>query len=224
MIGPVMVNERILVFSRTTGYRHDSIPTGVATLRDIGVEHRFDVDATEESAAFATGNLERYSAVVFLSTSGEVFNDEQLQALAAYVRGGGGYVGVHAAATTEYGWGFYGELVGARFRRHPPTQEAVLDVEDRGHPATRHLADTWTWKDEWYDFRTDPRRLVHVLLSVDESTYDGGEMGPGHPIAWCHEVGAGRCFYTALGHRDDVLESDWYGAHLLAGIKWALGN
>jgi len=218
-----MVGKRVLVFSRTTGYRHESIPTGVAALRELGVEHRLDVDATEDATAFAAGNLERYSAVVFLSTSGEVFNDDQRRALAAYVRGGGGYVGVHGAATTEYGWGFYGDLVGARFRRHPPAQVAVLDVEDRAHQATRHLADTWTWKDEYYDFQPDPRRRVHVLLSVDESTYDGGEMGPGHPIAWCHEVGAGRCFYTALGHADQAFSAPEFRDHLHGGIQYALG-
>lgn len=209
----------LLVFSKTTGYRHESIPAGVAAFREIGAELGMAVDATEDAAAFGPGNLARYGALVFLSTSGDVFDDEQRHALESYVRDGGGYVGIHAASTTEYNWPFYGALAGARFDSHPPVQQATMVVEDRSHPATAHLESRWVHTDEWYDFHHDPRPRVRVLLSVDESTYEGGKLGAGHPIAWCHEVGAGRCFYTALGHLTEAYSDPIFRAHLAGGLQ-----
>lgn len=214
---------RILVFTKTTGYRHESIPAGVAALRDTAGEAGIEVDATEDAGAFTEANLARYGAVVFLSTSGEVFDDAQRAALESYVRGGGGYVGIHAASTTEYGWPFYGDLVAARFTSHPPVQDGLLVVEDRDHPATAHLGSTWAWTDEWYEFSGDPRPYVRVLLSVDEASYEGGAMGEGHPIAWCHQVGAGQCFYTALGHPVEAYDVPEFRAHLIGGVRFVLG-
>ncbi|MUL40534.1 ThuA domain-containing protein [Streptomonospora sp. PA3] len=211
--------ERVLVFSRTTGYRHDSIPAGVAALRELGREHGFAVDAAEDPAACR--ELDGYRAVVFLSPSGEVLDDAGRGALADYVGSGGGFCGVHAASTAEPRWPFYAELVGARFTRHPEVQRARMRVEDRDHPATAHLGASWTRTDEWYDFDRDPRPGSRVLLSVDEETYEGGGMGPGHPVAWCRDVGAGRAFYTALGHPASAYADPEFRAHLLGGIRYA---
>lgn len=207
------------MFSKTTDYRHDSIPAGVAAVRDIGAGLGVGVDATEDAGAFTPQNLSRYGAAVFLSTSGHVFDDDQRNALESYVRSGGGFVGIHAASTTEYDWPFYGRLVGARFDSHPPAQRAAIVVEDPSHPATAHLGQQWVHTDEWYDFRDDPRPRVRVLLSVDETTYSGGRMGDGHPIAWCHEVGVGKCFYTALGHPAEAYDDPTFRAHLAGGIR-----
>lgn len=212
----------LLVFSRTTGYRHDSIPAGVTALHDIGAQLGLDVDGTEDPAAFTPADLARYAAVAFLSTSGDVFDDDQRAALEAYVRDGGGFAGIHAASTTEYGWPFFGELVGARFESHPAVQRATVIVEDGSHPATAHLDGRWTLTDEWYEFRDDPRPRVNVLLSVDESTYEGGAMGAGHPIAWHHRVAAGRCFYTALGHPVEAYSDPTFRAHLAGGVRAVL--
>ncbi|MFD4564444.1 ThuA domain-containing protein [Streptomyces sp. NPDC058467] len=210
---------RVLVHTRTTGYRHDSIPDAVAAVRTLG---DFEVDATEDPAALEAG-LEAYAAVVFLSTSGEVLTARGRERLAAYVEGGGGFVGVHAAACTEYDWPYYGELLGARFDRHPEYQPGSAVVEDRGHPATRHLPPVWEFTDEWYDFRSSPRGSVRVLVSADESSYQGGGMGEDHPLVWCREQGAGRVFYTALGHASQAYEDLDFRAHLLGGITWAAG-
>ncbi|MEU8978157.1 ThuA domain-containing protein [Streptomyces sp. NPDC048309] len=210
---------RVLVHTRTTGYRHDSIPDAVAAVRTLG---DFEVDATEDPAALEAG-LEAYAAVVFLSTSGEVLTARGRERLAAYVEGGGGFVGVHAAACTEYDWPYYGELLGARFDRHPEYQPGSAVVEDRGHPATRHLPPVWEFTDEWYDFRASPRGSVRVLVSADESSYQGGGMGEDHPLVWCREQGAGRVFYTALGHASQAYEDPDFRAHLLGGITWAAG-
>ncbi|GAB3458693.1 ThuA domain-containing protein [Streptomonospora sediminis] len=213
--------ERVLVFTRTTGYRHDSIPAGVAALRELGAENGFAVEATEDPAEFRGDRLAGYRAVVFLSPSGAVLDDTGRDALAEHIRAGGGFCGVHAASTAEREWPFYTELVGARFTRHPEVQPAEVRVEDGGHPATAHLGGTWTLTDEWYDFDRDPRGGVQVLLSVDEDTYEGGGMGNGHPIAWCRGVGAGRAFYTALGHPSAAYSDTDFRAHLLGGIRYA---
>ncbi|MER7487829.1 ThuA domain-containing protein [Streptomyces sp. NPDC126497] len=211
----------LLVYTRTTDYRHASIPAGVAALRALG---GFAVDATEDPAALE-GRLDRYAAVVFLSTSGEVLTPAGRERLAAYVEAGGGFVGVHAAACTEYDWPYYGELLGARFDRHPAFQPGRAVVEDHGHPATRHLPAVWEFTDEWYDFRTDPRTAgVRVLLSADESSYEGGGMGDGHPLAWCRRQGAGRVFYTALGHAAEAYADPAFRAHLRGGVAWAAGT
>ncbi|MDN3247098.1 ThuA domain-containing protein [Streptomyces sp. ZSW22] len=208
---------RLLVYTRTTDYRHDSIPAGIAALRALG---DFTVDATEDPAALERP-LTPYAAVVFLSTSGEVLTPAGRERLAAHVEGGGGFVGVHAAACTEYDWPFYGELLGARFDRHPAYQPGRVVVEDRDHPATRDLPPVWDFTDEWYDFRTSPRGTVRVLARADESSYEGGGMGEDHPLVWCREQGAGRVFYTALGHATEAYADPDFLAHLRGGVQWA---
>ncbi|WP_329333312.1 ThuA domain-containing protein [Streptomyces sp. NBC_00663] len=210
---------RLLLYTRTTDYRHDSIPAGIAAVRALG---DFAVDATEDPAALETP-LDGYAAVVFLSTSGEVLTAPGRARLAAYLESGGGFVGIHAAACTEYDWPYYGEMLGARFDRHPAHQPGKVLIEDRTHPATRQLPAVWEFTDEWYDFRTNPRDAVRVLASADESSYDGGGMGADHPLVWCREQGAGRVFYTALGHAPEAYEDPDFRAHLLGGITWAAG-
>ena len=215
----VHADTRVLVFTRTAGYRHISIEVGVAALTDLVA-----AEATEDAGVFTPENLARYRVVVFLNTSGPVLDDDQRQALAAYVRGGGGFVGVHCAAATEEDWPAYGELVGARFDHHPEVQPAVLHVADPDHPATAHLPSRWEHVDEWYNFRTNPRPHVRVLLTVDESTYQGGRMGADHPIAWCRPYGQGRSFYTALGHTVEAYADPAVRAHLAGGLRWAAGQ
>jgi type 1 glutamine amidotransferase len=212
---------RVLVFSRTAGFRHESIPAGIRAIRELGAAHGFGVDATEDPGRFTVERLRRYRAVVFLNTTGNVLNAAQQSAFESYVRGGGGFVGVHSASDTEYDWPFYGELVGAYFSKHPAVQPATIRVEDRAHPATAHLGATWERVDEWYNFRTNPRPAVHVLATLDESTYTGGTMGADHPIAWCHEYAGGRAFYTAGGHTVEAYGDPAFREHLLGGIRWA---
>ncbi|MET9814904.1 ThuA domain-containing protein [Streptomyces sp. NPDC006355] len=208
---------RLLVYTRTTGYRHESIPAGVAALRTLG---DFDVHATEDLAALEQ-SLGGYAAVVFLSTSGEVLTPAGRERLAAYVESGGGFVGVHAAACTEYDWPYYGELLGTWFARHPLHQPGKAVVEDHDHPATGHLPAVWDFTDEWYDFRTNPRGRVRVLATADESSYEGGGMGADHPLVWCRDHGEGRVFYTALGHAPEAYADPAFRAHLLGGVLWA---
>jgi len=214
----------LLVFTRTTGYRHASIPTAVAAVRAIGRRDNFTVVATEDPRAFADAPLRRFRAVAFLLTTGTVLDASQRAALERFVHRGGGWLGVHSASDTEYAWPFYGRLVGAYFRRHPAIQPAVVDVVDRSNPATASLPVVWRRVDEWYDVRRNQRGRVHVLATVDERSYRGGGMGRDHPIVWCHEDLGGRAFYTAMGHTIAAYHEPLFLAHLRGALDYVLGR
>ncbi|MFD4479245.1 ThuA domain-containing protein [Streptomyces sp. NPDC058471] len=215
--------ERVLVFSKTADFRHDSIPEGIAAIKELGAANGFTVDATEDAKAFTAKNLARYDAVIWLSTTGDVLDGKQQAAFEGYIKKGGGYVGVHAAADTEYDWPFYGGLAGAYFQSHPAIQPAKVRVEDHGHPSTAHLPGIWDRTDEWYNYRSNPRDRAHVLASLDESSYTGGSMSGDHPIAWCQDYQGGRSFYTGSGHTKESFADPAYRTHLLGGIRWATG-
>ncbi|PWU46427.1 glycosyl hydrolase [Micromonospora sp. S4605] len=214
----------VLVFSKTAGFRHDSIAVGTQAIRDLGAANSFTVTATEDAAAFTTGNLAQYEAVVFLNTTGDVLNASQQSAFESYIGSGGGYVGVHAAADTEYGWSFYGNLVGAYFASHPAIQQANVKTENRAHAATAHLPQTWTRTDEWYNYQTNARSTARVLATLDESSYSGGSMGADHPHSWCKTYNGGRAFYTGGGHTQASYAEPAFRAHLLGGIRYAAGR
>jgi type 1 glutamine amidotransferase len=222
-LAPAPANSRVLVFSRTAGFRHASIPDGVAAVKALGAAHGFAVEATEDATAFTDQSLGRFGAVVFMSTTGDVLDSAQQAAFQRYIRAGHGYVGVHSATDTEYDWPWYGQLVGAYFKRHPAPQQAKLDVVDRTHLSTKCLPATWTRFDEWYDFRAAPVADAKVLIKIDEKSYSGGQMGD-HPMAWWHDFDGGRAFYTELGHTSESFKEQAYLDHLAGGILWAVGR
>jgi type 1 glutamine amidotransferase len=214
---------RVLVFSKTAGFRHASIPDGVAAIRHLGVDNGFAVDASEDAGVFTAANLRRYRAVVWLSTTGTVLDGAQRAAFRGYIEGGGGYVGVHAAADTEHDWPWYGGLVGAYFASHPAVQPATVRFVDRGDPLTARAPAAWRHVDEWYNYATNPRPAVTVLAVVDESSYSGGTMGADHPITWCHRYDGGRAWYTGMGHTAESYLDATYIRMLLGGIESAAG-
>lgn len=217
------VKPRILVFSKTAGFRHESIANGKAAIIKLGKEQGFLVDTTENDSYFNEDSLKKYKAVVFLSTTGNILNAPQQIAFERYIQAGGGFTGVHAAADTEYDWAWYGKLVGGYFLSHPKTQEAVVNVTDRINAASSHLPEKWKRIDEWYNYKTlNPD--VKVLASMDESSYEGGKNGTNHPIAWYHQFDGGRAFYTGMGHTPESFADPLYLKHLLGGIKYAIGN
>jgi len=218
---------KLLVFSKTAGFRHASIPAAKMALEKLAAEHNVAADFTEDATAFTDANLAQYSAVVFLLTTGDVLDDSQQLAFERYIRAGGGYVGVHSASDTEYDWAWYGGLVGAYFDRvhgHSKVVQATLYVVDRTHPSTVKLPYRWVRTDEWYNFASNPRGSVHVLITIDEKTYKGGVMGADHPLAWYHEYDGGRAWYTALGHTSESYSEPLFLAHLWGGIVYAIGS
>lgn len=212
---------QVMVFSKTTGFRHDSIADGLAAIRQLGQQNGFDVDATEDAAAFNDANLRRYQTIIFLSTTGEVLDNNQQAAFERFIRQGGGFVGIHSASDTEYDWAWYGGLVGAYFQSHPAIQRARIKIEDTAHPSTSSLPGVWERSDEWYNFRFNPRGRVKVLATLDETSYQGGAMGADHPVAWCQLYDGGRAWYTAGGHTRESYNEPLFRQHLLGGIQFA---
>ncbi len=261
---------RILLFTKTAGFFHPSIPTAIEAIEELGEKNGFAVDATTDAAAFTPNNLAQYSALVFVSTTGNVLPEaSQRAALEGYIRAGGGFLGVHAASdmggAVRDGWPFYRQLVGAAFLGHTRThvwaaapvpgtvyegpledapadaesfgatvryrswEPALVNVEDVRSPAMRGWGHTVIRVDEWYGFRENPRDRVHVLASLDESTYDPfqGDMGPGaadHPIAWCQVYEGGRSVYTGMGHPAAAWSDSTFLRHILGGIRMAAGE
>ncbi|RKD12783.1 Crp/Fnr family transcriptional regulator [Pelobium manganitolerans] len=211
---------RILVFSKTEKFRHQSIAIGNVAIQEMGKANDFLVDTTTSAGQFTYNNLKRYAAVVFLSTTGDVLNPVQEKEFKKYINKGGGFVGVHAATDTEYDWEWYGDLVGAYFGGHPAGQVATLNVVDQSHISTMHLPKEWIRKDEWYNWKFI-RKDLNVLITIDENTYKGGTNGDFHPMAWYHEFDGGRSFYTELGHTDASYKDPLFLNHLLGGIKYA---
>ncbi len=215
---------RLLVFTKTEGYRHQSIETGVETLRELGAENDFSIVHTEDASKFTDDYLDDFSAIVFLSTTLDVLDPAQQSAMERYIQAGGGFVGIHAAADTEYEWAWYGKLVGGYFQSHPPgTPTATIKLVDGSHISTDMLPESWERTDEWYNYKQF-NEDVNVLLELDESTYEGGNMGDFHPIAWYHEYDGGRAWYTGLGHTEETFAEPLFREHLLGGIQFAVGD
>ena len=217
---------RVLVFSKTTGFRHSSIEPGKIALIKLGQENGLSVDTTENAAYFNEDSLKNYSAVVFLNATDntdDILNNYQQNAFERYIQAGGGFVGIHAASDAGYQWGWYERLVGANFESHPSQQEATLNIIDKNHPSTKHLPDQWKRKDEWYNFKK-LNKEVKVLLTIDEKSYEGGKNGDFHPMAWYHDYDGGRAFYTELGHSEESYSEENFLKHILGGIQYAIGD
>jgi type 1 glutamine amidotransferase len=214
---------KVLIFSKTAGYHHASIPAGIEAIKKIGAANKFDTDTTTDASKFNDKGLRQYKLIVFLSTTGNLFDTMQKQALQRYVRSGGGIVGMHAATDAEYNWPWFGKLMGGYFLSHPQQQTAKLDVVDNNHPATKDLPKAWTRFDEWYNFK-DLNNDVHVLLTIDETSYTGGKNGNHHPVSWWQDMEGGRMFYTALGHTDSSYIEPLFIKHLTGGIMFVMNR
>lgn len=222
----------VLVFSKTGGWHHESIPAGVEAIRDLGKLHDFTVFWTEDpNRVFNDKELSKYQAVVFLLTTGDILNNEQKAVFERYIKAGGGYVGVHSASDTEFNWAWYTRLVGHMFYVHPAVQTAVLKVEERNFPGMERFAPRTLFTEEWYELTPAKSDKLKYLLTVDESTYkvatnwpgkqDAKGMGKFHPISWYQNYDGGRSFYTALGHLPATYTDPIFRHHLYGGIYWA---
>ena len=218
-------NAKVLVFSKTMGFKHTAIPDGIAAIQKLGAENNFEVDTTKNAAIFEEDSLQQYSAIIFMSTTGNILDHKQEAGFERYIQAGGGFVGIHAATDTEYDWNWYGKLVGAYFHSHPSgTPEADFIIKDRTFAATSFFTDTvWHRTDEMYNFKKiNPD--INVLITIDETTYEGGINGDYHPMSWYHEYDGGRAFYTALGHTSETYGEENFLKHLLGGIQYAIGD
>ena len=212
----------MLVFTKTAGYRHDSIPAAVAALRAIAARRGVEVEHSEDAGIFGREKLSAFKAVAFVNTTGNILDDEQRRAFEAFIAGGGGYLGVHSAADTEYDWPWYGRLVGAWFKSHPPGLQTGTVRFLR--PLGGNWPVEWRVTDEFYNFRSRPGDAAAVVAALDESTYDGGEMGADHPLAWCQRIDGGRSWYTGLGHTAELFADATFLAHLEKGLLYAMSR
>jgi type 1 glutamine amidotransferase len=221
--GTFAKEKKVLIFSKTNGYRHESIPEGINAIKKMGLENHFSVTTTEDSLDINVKNLNQYQAIIFLNTTGDLLGQKQKEALQNFIHKGRGFVGVHAATDCEYKLPWYIKMVGASFISHPSPQTAKLEVINNKHLSTKHLPTIWERKDEWYNF-TDINPEVNVLIKIDEHSYTGGKNNNNHPIAWYHNYEGGRVFYTALGHTTESYSEPVFLQHLLGGIIYAMGT
>ncbi|WP_341226481.1 ThuA domain-containing protein [uncultured Arcticibacterium sp.] len=222
---------KALLFTKTAGFHHESIHEGVAAVRGLGQRHSFQVDWQENSSVFTEDRLKNYDVVIFLNTTGDVLNDKEQAAFEKYIQNGGGYVGVHAAADTEYEWEWYTKMVGMMFKIHPAQQTAYIHVENSNFPGMERFPKKLLWTDEWYEYQKPVlTKDLNYLVSVDEKSYEpyakwgdneGKGMGDFHPISWYHNYDGGRAFYTGLGHIGAIYSDQTYLDHLYGGIYWA---
>ncbi len=212
----------VLVITETKGFVHRSaIRAGKELITDIGIKNDFNVYHSKYSEVLTKENLVNFNTIIFLNTTSDILNAVEQKVMEDFIRSGKGFVGIHSAADTEYKWSWYGKLVGAYFKNHPPgTSTASIQTVNKNHLSTKHLEDTWEIRDEWYNFY-DMNPDVNVLLNLDESTYFGGRHGKNHPITWFHEYDGGRAFYTGLGHLAKTYSDERFIKLLEGGILYA---
>ncbi len=230
---PTTESMKMAVITKTEGFRHDNIPTAVKLLEDMAIENGWTMVHTEDSLYFSRASLDTLDLVIFLQTTGDIFGDEQKLAIEEFVMNGGGLLTIHSGTVTENSWDWFMDVLGARFTGHPPVQPGKLIIEDRSHPATSFFPDSvWIIEDEWYSFDRNPRSEVHVLISIDESSYgvdnnewfDGVKQRMGdHPLVWYRHTGKGRVFQTALGHPDALYADPLFIQHIKGAILWTAG-
>jgi len=232
---------KVLLITETAGWHHESISNGITAIIELASTHNFEVVRQQNAQKITESGLNNYDAVIFLSTTADIFDDNEQAAFEKYIQSGKGYVGIHAASDTEYQWEWYTKLVGRMFHIHPEQQTAKLEIIDHNFPGLEHFPNTLLWTDEWYDFGEEKVSDLNYLVTVDEDSFnpavtwknrDADEngkmvdrtskgMGDFHPISWYHDFDGGRSFYTALGHIEKVYENPWFLAHLYGGIYYA---
>jgi type 1 glutamine amidotransferase len=220
---------RALLVTKTAGWHHESINEGVAAIKKLADRNFFDVQWHQDAIRINDKYLENFQVLVFLNTTGDIFNDAEQAAIEKFIRAGKGFVGIHAASDTEYGWEWYTKLVGRMFHIHPAIQTAKLKLTSNPFPGLQRFANDRLWTDEWYEFGPEKVNDLTYVLTVDESSYDtkaqwgekkGQNMGM-HPMAWYHNYDGGRSFYTGLGHMPAIYSEQSFLDHIYSGIFWA---
>jgi uncharacterized protein len=221
--GTIKLPINVLVYSKTKAFRHECIEPGGQAIQSYFKQYDISTTITEDSSVFTPVGLKDYDVVMFFQTTGNVLDSTQQVAFENYYKSGKGFVGVHSASDTEYDWPWYGKLVGAYFASHPDVQSHVIEKVDTAHLSCKHLPLRWKRVDECYNFKSLPTN-VNVLLTADETTYQGGQHGDFHPMSWNHNFDGGRSFYTALGHTVESCQDTLFLEHLRQGVIWAAGK
>lgn len=221
---------KALLFTKTAGWHHQSINEGVDAIRELAKKHQFQVDWEEMAQRINDENLEQYDVIIFLSTTGDILNEEQQAAMERFIQSGKGFVGIHAASDTEYNWVWYTQLVGRMFAHHPANQTTRVTVVDHTFPGLERVPESYLWTDEWYAFGEEKIDGLNYLLTIDESMYniqphwDNNKkvgMGDFHPVAWYQEFDGGRSYYNAMGHMPETFSDNMFKEMLYGGIYWA---
>jgi type 1 glutamine amidotransferase len=234
---PALPRPAVLVFSKTNSFIHvEAIPAAEAMFTQIAQTNDWSIYVTENGAIHNADDLARFDTIVWNNVTGNVLTDEQRSALSTYLENGGGWIGIHGAgdASAEADWPWYREhLIGATFIGHPMNpqfQEAAIRIEAPQDPIVAHLPARWSRSDEWYSFDRSPRAQgMQVLGNLDESTYSPVffdkdiRMGDDHPVIWKNCVGAGRIFYSALGHTAESYTEALHVDMLTQAMLWTGG-
>lgn len=222
---------KALVFSdKSDKWHHPNVPVAKEAFEILSKKHFFEMTWVETNETFASQDFSAFDVIVFISASPCGLDEDKRKEFQEYVASGGGIVGVHfsfAFADSEYQWPWWEELVGNVFVCHPPQQSGIMTVEEPEFPACMHLPKKWLWTDEWYTFNSPFPDHLNVILTVDESTYYPREediMGDYHPVAWYHQPGEARLFYTSLGHVTESYRDSVFLQHVYGGILWAVGE
>ncbi len=218
--------DAILIYSGTTGYRHESIPAGIEAVAALAKQRGLSVVASEDPAIFSPASLKRFRAIVLLSCTtdpkkpeSEWLVGDRRTALQQFVQDGGGILAIHAAADSHYFWPWYGKMIGGHFQRHPAgTPSGTVRSVAHGNPLLSGVPPTKTRSDEWYYF-DDYDPTSQLLVVLDPASIGEQDVNP-NPMAWARHVGRGRVFYTAMGHTTESY-SDPYFLRLIAnGLDW----
>jgi uncharacterized protein len=224
--GQILARPLVLVVTATAGFRHESIPTAEFVLGRIAAEKDVELAflRTEDEVRWrlTPSGLDGVRAVFFVNTTGEL-PVTAAEAVVDWVRAGGTFVGVHSASDTWHEVPAYLGMLGGEFVGHPPETNATVIVDDWAHPATRALPSSQVLFEEFYYLAGVDASGRRMLLSLRERPEGAREAGY-YPLAWEKPFGEGRVLYTALGHREDVWLSDWFGAHVAGIVDWAVAQ
>ena len=224
--------KKLLLVTHTAGFRHSSIPLSIEIIERLGQRTgNWTTDKAsnaDEVRQKLTGDyLKNVDVVVFANTTGDLpMTDEAKAAFMQWLRSGRGFVGMHAATDTFYGWEDYGKMIGGYFDGHPWHEEVTLRVEDTKFPGMKPFRGSPNITDEIYQFRNWSRDDKRVLLGIDNASIDvskGKRKDNDYAVAWAKPEGKGRVFYTSLGHREDVWNDPRFQEHIIGGIRWAAG-
>lgn len=225
-----MEGKKVLVYTKNgEGYVHENIPSSIEAIQGLGEEYGFDVEASDDPSLFTEENLKQYDALIFSNTNNEVFdNDNQREALQAYIRQGGGFLGIHSASGSERDWPWFSKLLGGNFERHAPQQDFTVEVIDSGHPSTSFLPERWNITDDECYYLKELNPGIKTVLAADLTTvtdeemdeFPGTNFGDSFPVSWYQEFDGGRQWYTSLGHRSEQYSDPLFLRHILGGLQW----